>query len=269
MKRCIWCGKSENETPFEKLAHTIPQSLGGKNICNNVCDACNLYFGSHYMGMLSIETVLKETFGITRARFLNTRGEIGKNKALPRYSSVYFNVDFKKHKIALKSAYLLRKGFQENIGRQMKRGLYKIFLEETERQFGTGHDPKYNFIREYARFNLGDFPLFYFERKHGVFLLANEWVKHPVLHLKEDEQMKYLVNSPGFQEFELLGHIFGIATARSWEIGFDTYAQKTKAAKCELFHRWWPVKHFNDVDLALALLDDHYHEGVTEYSYIK
>lgn len=48
MKKCIWCNKTEVETKFDKLAHTIPKSLGGQKICENVCDICNSFFGSHF-----------------------------------------------------------------------------------------------------------------------------------------------------------------------------------------------------------------------------
>lgn len=45
MKICIWCRKNENQGTFDKKAHTIPKSLGGDNICENVCDKCNHFFG--------------------------------------------------------------------------------------------------------------------------------------------------------------------------------------------------------------------------------
>lgn len=164
LRHCIWCRKTEKETTFNKLAHTIPQTLGGKDICRNVCDECNAYFGNHHNGSPSVETIIKETFNISRIRLLDTETHVGKNKPIAKFSSIYFKVDLKKHKIELKQSYKLQSGFQEKIGRQIKKGLYKIFLEETERQKGEGHNPEYDFIREFARFDLGDYPLFYFER---------------------------------------------------------------------------------------------------------
>lgn len=156
MKHCIWCRKTELEVPFDKLAHTIPQSLGGKDICSNVCDFCNHLFGQHYEGLPSVETVIKETFNISRITFLD-KENIGKNKSLTKFTSIYFKVNLDKSKIELKGAYKIQKGFQEKIGRQIKKGLYKIYLEETERQKGMGHKAEYDFIREFARYNIGDY----------------------------------------------------------------------------------------------------------------
>jgi hypothetical protein len=255
VKKCIWCSISEPKTEFKKLAHTIPQTLGGKNICQNVCDKCNLYFGSYNHKLPPIETVIKETFNISRARFLQHENEIGKNKAMPKFSSIYFNVDFVKNKLTLKSSYKHNAHFQEKISRQFKKGLYKIFLEETERQRQDGHNTKYDFIREFSRYDLGDFPVFYFQRKHGIVVMTKDWAKTPELFFEDDSKFEYLVNEPCFFEFELLGHVFGIATSRHWEIALGNYLKKTCEAKKDHFKSYKVVEKFNDVDLSLAILN--------------
>lgn len=142
MKICIWCKENEAKVLFEKQAHTVPKSLGGENICVNVCDLCNKYFGDHDNRLPPIETVIKETFNITRTRFLMTGQNIGKNKSLPKFSSIYFKVNLNQNKpsLTIKQKYGYDRGFQEKIGRQIKRGIYKMFLEETERQEKNGHD---------------------------------------------------------------------------------------------------------------------------------
>jgi len=256
VKKCIWCSKTDDKVEFIKLAHTIPQTLGGKKICANVCDECNLYFGSYNNKLPPIETVIKETFNISRARFLQKDNEIGKNKSMPKFSSIYFNIDFKKNKMSLKAAYRHNSNFQEKISRQFKKGLYKIYLEETERQKQDGHSDKYDFIREFSRYDQGDYPVFYFPRKHGIILMTEDWAKNPELFLEEDFKLKYLVNEPCFFEFELLGHVFGIVTSRSWEIAFDKYIKKTSEAKKEQFKNFKLVKNFNDIDLTLSILND-------------
>lgn len=255
MKKCIWCSKTEEKAEFKKIAHTIPQTLGGKQICTNVCDECNLYFGSYINKIPPIETVIKETFNISRARFLQTDSEIGKNKAMPKFSSIYFNVDFVKNKMSLKAGYKHHAHFQEKISRQLKRGLYKIFLEETERQRQDGHSDKYDFIREFSRYDFGDYPVFYFQRRHGMIFMTKEWAKTPELNMKKDYKFKYLIDEPCFFEFELLGHVFGIATSRNWELAFDNYIKKTSEAKKDQFNSFKQVKNFNDIDLTLAILN--------------
>lgn len=234
----------------------MPRALGGKRTCANVCDDCNLYFGSHHNQSPPIEEVIKETFNISRARFLDSQNQIGKNKAMPKFSSNYFSVDFKKKLFTLKMGYRHHKHFQEKISRQLKRGLYKIFLEETESQKQNGHLDKYDFIREFCRYDLGDYPLIYFERTHGIILMSTEWAIAPEMFLEEKMQFKYLVQEPCFFEFEFLGHVFGIATSRHWELGLDNYVRKTIEAKKNIFKSFRFVKNFSDIDLALSIIND-------------
>ncbi len=256
MKKCIWCQLDEKETTFNRLAHTVPQTLGGQKICINVCDICNSFFGNHFNKLPSVETVIKETFNISRIRFLDTQKQIGKNKIVTKFSSIYFNVDLKKHKIDLKPSYRHQSGFQEKIGRQLKKGLYKMFLEESERQYGNGHEAAFDFIREFSRNDIGNYPVFYFERSLGAIAMHEDWVEHPELLLAEDSQFKYLVREPGFVEFEFLGHVLGLATSRNWEEHIKNYIEKSSAAKKDFFHRWRFVDRFSDIDLALSILDD-------------
>ena len=54
-----------------------------------------------------------------------------------------------------------------------------MFLEEVERQKGDGHNPKFNFIRDFARHDKGDYPVFYFERLNGIILMVKNWVIRP------------------------------------------------------------------------------------------
>lgn len=255
MKKCIWCSRTEDQTTFKNLAHTIPQNLGGKNTCSNVCDDCNAFFGSYNNKILPVESAIRETFVISRARYLDTQNEIGKNKAMPKFKSQYFDFDHKTKKLKIKTKYQFDKYFQKNLSRQFRKGLYKIYLEETERQNQDGHHSKYDFIREFCRYDLGELPVFYFERRHGIIVLMPSWAKSPELFMEDDSQFKYLVREPNFFEFELFGHVFGIATSRNWELVIDNYIRKSTEAKKEFFKSCKLVKHFNDVDFALSILD--------------
>lgn len=257
-KQCIWCRRTEEQASFKNLAHTIPKSLGGKDICENVCDDCNSYFGNYQNGNPPIESVIKETFNISRAVYLQMEGEIGKNKAMAKFSSSFF--DFKltptKNTLKLKTKYQFHKGFQETLARQIKKGIYKMFLEEIERQEGDGLNPKYDFIREFARYDLGDYPVFYFERNYGIIFMSTDWAVSPKIFLASDQKFGYLVSTPDFFEFEFFGHVFGIVTSRNWESVFDDYKLKSFEAKKKIFKSVKQVKQFNDIDLALSVLDD-------------
>lgn len=254
IKRCIWCSKDETKTTFNKLAHTIPQSLGGKKICKNVCDDCNHYFGNCIDSLPPIETVFKETFNISRAKFLYSTNEIGKNKSLAKFSSIYFDVDFNKRRIKLKNKYKFHLSFQEKICRQIKRGIYKVFLEELERQKGIAHSSKYDFIREFARYNLIEYPVIYFQRKHGMIIGSIEWAKNPELFF--EKQFTYLIESDSFFEFEFLGHVFSIATTKYWNLEFESYINKSMTEKVKFFTGYKFITNFNDIDLTLNILDN-------------
>lgn len=46
-KKCRFCGKSQNEVSFKKIAHIFPESIGNKSYASNYeCDNCNQYFGN-------------------------------------------------------------------------------------------------------------------------------------------------------------------------------------------------------------------------------
>lgn len=256
MKKCIWCKQTEEETTFETVAHTVPQSLGGNNICENVCDPCNHYFGTYQNQQPPIDNVIKETFNVSRARFLSSTKEIGKNKALPRFKSTYFNVNFERGEISPKGAYKLKKDFQRTLARQLKKGLYKMFLEEQERQNNSGHDSKFEFIREFARFDQGDYPLLYFERKYGMIVMIPEWAKSPPFIINSEYKMKYLMSNDHFFEFEFLGHVFAIPISTEWKDHFEAYIEETRPLKQEIFKTAVFVQHFNDVDFTLRILND-------------
>lgn len=61
-RRCRFCGKSEKETSFNKVAHAIPHFLGNKSLKSLYeCDSCNeKVFGpkenhfAHYMGLFHV-----------------------------------------------------------------------------------------------------------------------------------------------------------------------------------------------------------------------
>lgn len=254
MKKCIWCRQDESRTTFERPAHIVPQALGGEQICENVCDKCNLFFGSHFQKLPSVETTIKEAFNISRIRFLIHFGEIGKNKILPKPTSHFFDIDIKKRKFELKLAYKLQKGYQEKLCRQLKKGIYKMFLEETERRNHNGLDNQYDFIREFARYDLSDYPVFYYARSRAEIITPVELVKKPQFILG-GIGLKYLVNEPGFMEFEFLGHVFAIATTRYWNIAFDNYIAKSEKAKLGFFAGYKPIKQFNDFDFSLKILN--------------
>lgn len=253
MKSCIWCKNDESQVTFNKDAHIVPQSLGGKSICPSVCDKCNHYFGSPTNNKPAIELVFKETFNITRARLLIGENEIGKNKALSHFKSVYFNIDFKKGKLDVKPTFKLRNGFQSMLCRQFKRGLYKVFLEETERINNNGLDKNFDFIREFARYDIGDYPVLYYPRSMPMLLLQENAAKNPQLGL--DKIFKYMIQDYGFFEIEFLGHLFAFPTTIDYEILVEKYLAESIREKGKYHKLPISLNYLTDIDLTLSIMN--------------
>lgn len=255
MNKCIWCNDDELETTFNKLAHTIPQSIGGKMICNNVCDNCNHYFGSIHNQLPSIEETFKEAFNITRVRLLG-KERVGKNKALAKFKSTYFNVNVENGKFSVKPKFQIKPDFQKILCRQFKRGIYKVFLEELERQQKEAINEKYNFIRDFSRYNLEDLPVFYFKKGVGIILTKEQWITNPELRIREEERMKYLYADENFIKFELLGHVFGIVKNKDWRLFYDDYMDKSEKLKQNfIFRHMIEINYLIDIDLALSVFN--------------
>ncbi len=255
MKVCIWCSQDENQKNFKNKAHTIPKSMGGIYLCENVCDECNIFFGTNSQKLPSIEKALKETFNISRFRLLNSSSNSQKKGKSPWFKSEYFKVDFINHSIDIKYGYKLHSNFQENMALLLRRGIYKMFLEETERQFHNALNKKYDFIRQFARYGIGDLPVLYFPRKFPVLLTLPEHVQKPTLLFEDDNIMNYMITDDSFNEFELLGHVFSIASSSIWEIALDLYLKQTYSKKSKYFHPPIIVQRFNDIDLTLSVLE--------------
>jgi hypothetical protein len=125
-----------------------------------------------------VETALKEAFNISRAKFLHSDGDIGKkNSTLARFTSMYFNVDFQRRKIALKPSYKLQRGFQEAFAGSSE-GDYTKYI--WRRSKGSGEMviiPGTTSLENLPAAILVTTLVLYFERTHGVIALRQQWAK--------------------------------------------------------------------------------------------
>lgn len=181
-KKCIWCLESEDKVKFNKKAHTIPKSLGGQNYNKFVCDECNEYFGSTTkQNGYSIEEALKETFCISRQRLLNN---IKTKRQIGLFKSKFFDIKDRNGKIRLviKPSFQFKSNFQKELCRNFKRGLIKMWFEEFDRQTKhiNSYDIKFQRLRNFARYNIGDLPILYFQRRIGVFIMMKREAETPI-----------------------------------------------------------------------------------------
>jgi hypothetical protein len=252
-KKCLWCLKREPLVTFQKKAHTIPKSLGGQNFNKNVCDTCNEFFGNrnNLNQGYSIEEALKETFNITRRKLLqvnDTKRKVG------RFKSKFFEIKEKKgkQKLIIKPSFRFSSQFQSEICRAFKRGLYKMFFEELNKQKNVGYEKQYDKIRDFARFDKGDLPVFYFNRSVGVLLMLAREAETPTLFF---DRMKYLYTNQTFTEIEFLGHVLGFPTTDFTNDQIQDYIYKSLQLKEKLFKNAVLIERLTDVDLALTIMD--------------
>ncbi len=250
-KKCIWCLETEPNVTFIKKAHTIPKSLGGQNYNKNVCDDCNYYFGNRdsHNGKYSIEVALKEAFSISRKTFL--LGRVTKRK-VGEFKSQFFEIKERegKFRLGIKQSFMFTN--KSELCRAFKRGLYKLYLEELNRQKGIGEEESFDIIRGFARYNTYDLPVLYFTRKIGVMIFLSREAETPILYF---DRMNYLYSDNKFTEIEFLGHVFGFPIAPFSKEEFEEYAQKSIDMKKEFFTEATVIKKFTDIDIALSVMN--------------
>lgn len=150
MKRCIWCLKKEDEVLFDKKSHILPQNLGSKEICIDVCDPCNEYFGEKTgKDKPSIDIALKEMLILSKYQKVdsiikiqnqvdkeNTKkifGQyIGKNiiQTLNR-NTEFFIIEEKEGKLEIKTTNTFKHHYHNPniLTNRLKRGLFKVAFE--------------------------------------------------------------------------------------------------------------------------------------------
>lgn len=249
--KCIWCLEEEPIVTFKKKAHTIPKSLGGQNYNQNVCDGCNEYFGNRENNYYSIEEALKETFIISRQILLAQEPK----RKVGAFKSKFFAIKERngKKRIAFKQTFRFDKNFQTDICRYFKRGLFKMYFEELNRQEKNGYEENFNVIRDFARHDKYDLPVFYFHRSNGIILTTQKEAETPVLYF---DRMKYLFSNESFAEIEFLGHVFGFPICNYKEIDLLNYMKASVEMKKNFFKSAKVIERLTDVDFTLSILND-------------
>lgn len=248
IKTCIWCLKEEGLVTFNRAAHIFPQSLGGRRLCKNVCDSCNSYFGSKQQGLPSVEIALKEPLNISRMFILSGFKD---NKApIPRFKSEYFDYDLQKQVISPKFKYRLISEFQTKFTKQFKRGIYKIFLEERSESVGDALDTQFNFIREFARYGIGNPPVFYCRPAIPAVFVSREDLEDPVIRFTEhsDEVMKRF----GFYSYYFMTHSIAIPVIGAYELTMDQYIKFILESEKRIYDRIIPLRYITDLDFIFS-----------------
>ena len=59
----------------------------------------------------------------------------------------------------------------------------------------------------------------------------------------------------GFEYVEFMIYVLGIATAEGYPTTFAAYMQKSTDAKAQFFKTWGEIRWFNDMDVALTVIN--------------
>lgn len=232
----------------------MPRSLGSDNIGFDICDDCNHYFGQPdklSFPKLCIEVCVKEVFGMVK-HLLNAskNDEYGKTN---RMRSIFFEYRHSESKIKIKSNFQYNYKFINTFTNQFKRGVYEMFLQEYHKTTQNGLDEKFNEIREYARFNRGNIPLYYLQN-NGVFLLEDN-ISNPKFHFSENQFQT--IDDYGFYSLMLWGQMFFLEVTPRARLCRDIYLRKeaTKLIGTGFVYRGLiEVKKITDIDFTLRSL---------------
>lgn len=246
-KICIWCQEDETKVTFNRAAHIFPQSLGGKRICTNVCDSCNSYFGSKQSLKPSVEIALKEPLNISRTFILT---HLNKESGNTRFKSEYFEYDLKKHIIKPKFKYRLQNEFQNEFTKQFKRGVYKIFLEERSESIGDALDKKFDFIRHFARYGLGNYPVYYCKPRTPAIFISNEDLYNPVIRFTEHSDMT--MKEFGFYGYYFMTHMLTFPTIGTYELTVENYINYLSKNESSLYQSIIPIRSISDLDFIFS-----------------
>lgn len=249
-KICIWCRKEPPAVTFNRPAHIFPQPLGGKRICQDVCDSCNAYFGSKQVGLPSVEIALKEPLNISRHFLIS---QLNKNAKPPRFKSEYFEYDHQKAIIKHKYKYRLISEFQKNFTKQFKRGIFKIFLEERSESMGDALNPQFDFIREFARYGLGDYPVFYCRPTIPAIMTSANDTDDPMIRFTKhsEEVMKRF----GFYSYYFVTHLIAMPVIRTFEITRDNYTKAMLAGERPECSALIELKRITDLDFIFSFIN--------------
>jgi hypothetical protein len=248
LKICIWCRKEKDETGFSKAAHIFPHALGGKTTCSDVCDDCNHYFGAKQTGRPSVEIALKEPLNVSRMYLMS---QLRKEKSPLRYKGEYLKYDLKNQIVSPAFKYSTLKDFQNIFTTLFKRGIYKIFLEQRQVSIGDALDTKYDFIREFARYGLGELPVFYARPKMGAIFVSQDLYTPEIRFTEKSNQEMEM----GFYSYNFMTHYLTLPTINHYKINFDNYLNYFLQTKGDYYSQLIPIKSMTDFDFIFSFMD--------------
>lgn len=134
--------------------------------------------------------------------------------------------------------------------KQFKRGIYKIFLEERSESVGDALNPQFDFIREYARYGLGNYPVYYCQPNIPAIFASSDDVNNPVIRFTDhsEEVMKQY----GFYSYYFITHTIAMPVIRTYELTVDNYTKFMLAGDRPMYNKLVPLKYITDLDFIFS-----------------
>lgn len=245
---CIFCKSTKPDVTFNEKPHTMPRSLGSNSIGFDICDNCNHYFGQPDKlsnPPLTIEVCVKEILGLTKYLL-----EYQQKPSNTRLKSIYFEFWASTGKLKVKTKYKFTHDFQKALLNQFKRGLYEMFLQEYHKETKKGLDDRFDEVRNYARYNEGDIPLYHLQNSQGIITLTNKF-SMPQFTFSESQIDD--IESYGFCSLIIFGKWFYLEVTPKGVSNRETYLKSVAKiiGSGFVFNKLVEIESVNDIDFTL------------------
>ncbi|GGX33546.1 HNH endonuclease [Aquimarina muelleri] len=251
--KCIWCLKSKPEVEFYTKPHTIPKKLNSHNIGFDICDSCNSFFGSDNKldkVTYSVDKVLKEFFNVHKF-LLNNKKD---SNSWKKFKSQFFNYYHTSKTLKLKIDYRRNATYINQLTRKFKRGIYNIFLQEYHRNTENGLDNKFDKIREFVRYDIGELPLYYLKNSNGVKMTEDLDLSHG---LPFNGYLIEILDKYGFYHLSMIGLNFYLEATEKAKLNLDYLIKDSNhlIGTGFVFKELIELKKLNEIDFTLRNWD--------------
>lgn len=248
---CIWCLMKEPEITFKIEPHTISRQLGAQMIGFDICDSCNQYFGKVDKNLkfpMSVELAFKEIMNIMRILLKGLDENTYKT-----LKSTYFNYFHSKKTIQINRNFKNNPFFISCLTRQFKKGMYEVFLQEYHRETKNGLDDRFNYLRDFVRFDKGDLPIYFLEN-NGVYMIEEDIDN---ISFKFNENVISEIDNYGFYVMMIYGNIFFLEVTPRAELTREVFLRKQSRKLIGsgfIFKQLKKLKYVTDIDFTLKKL---------------
>lgn len=169
-----------------------------------------------------------------------------------KLKSIYFNFWRSRKVLQIKRGFTSAPSFRRVFIKQFKRGLYELFLQEYHLQTENGLDKRFDRVRLYARYGIGDLPLWHLQSR---ILLVEKELTMPELRFAKSALEE--IDTYGFYSLYLWGFWFYLEVTPCADLTREIYLRsvvKDMGVGGVVFSDLVEVRDINDIDYSLRQL---------------